>query len=115
MCGVDSMMSVRQAVSPPVASHAVHRKSAVAPPAVDHLPLPRLQRKCACGGFCPHCQEQDKIQTQIQTNLSVSMPGDPDELEADRVADQVMRMPASGAAPFTSASIPAAPNSPASA
>src|SRR5260370_3795008 len=103
MSEVDAMIGVRHAVSPPVPSHATHRKSAPAPPAVYHLPLPRLQRKCACGGFCPHCQEQDKIQTQIQTKLSITLPGDPDELEADRVADQVMRMPASGAAPLSSA------------
>jgi hypothetical protein len=36
----------------------------------------------------------------IQAKLAISQPGDPDELEADRVADQVMRMPEpSGAVP----------------
>ena len=29
----------------------------------------------------------------IQAQLTVSQPGDPDEREADHVADQVMRMP----------------------
>lgn len=47
----------------------------------------RIQPKCACGGSCPRCQ---------QANLKMSHPGDKYEQEADRVADQVMRMPASG-------------------
>lgn len=34
----------------------------------------------------------------IQAKLTVSQPGDPYEQEADRVADEVMRMPAPGAA-----------------
>jgi outer membrane protein OmpA-like peptidoglycan-associated protein len=34
----------------------------------------------------------------IQAKLTVNQPGDPFEEEADRVADQVMRMPAAGAA-----------------
>jgi hypothetical protein len=48
-----------------------------------------LQRKCACGEGCPHCQEE----LGIQTKLKISEPGDRYEQEADRVADQVMRMP----------------------
>jgi len=50
-----------------------------------------LQRKaiCACGGGCPACQSKPAIQTK----LSISEPGDIYEQEADRVADQVMRMP----------------------
>lgn len=31
----------------------------------------------------------------VQPQLAISQPGDPDELEADRVADQVLRMPGS--------------------
>ena len=34
-----------------------------------------------------------KAPTQLQTKLAVNTPGDPFEQEADRVADQVMRMP----------------------
>lgn len=41
---------------------------------------------CACGGGCPSCQANN-------TGLKVSDPGDAAEIEADRVADQVMRMP----------------------
>lgn len=43
----------------------------------------RIQPKCACGGGCPRCQ---------QANLKISQPGDRYEQEADRLADQVMRM-----------------------
>ena len=35
----------------------------------------------------------------IQPKLTISQPGDPYEKEADRVADQVMRMPTGGSAP----------------
>ncbi|MCY7272245.1 MAG: DUF4157 domain-containing protein [Phormidesmis sp. CAN_BIN44] len=49
---------------------------------------PILQRQCACGGGCPRCQE-----SLLQTKLHISEPGDAYEQEADRVADQVMRMP----------------------
>ena len=41
---------------------------------------------CACGGGCPHCNA-------IQTKLKIGAPNDRYEQEADRVADQVMRMP----------------------
>lgn len=37
-----------------------------------------------------------QLATRVQTKLSVSAPGDPSEREADRVADQVIRMPAPG-------------------
>jgi hypothetical protein len=53
-----------------------------------------LQRKanCACGGGCPSCADETHART-MQTKLPVSTPGDQYEREADRVADQVMRMP----------------------
>ncbi|MBG1270885.1 eCIS core domain-containing protein [Nostoc sp. WHI] len=56
-----------------------------------------LQRKCACGntagssGSCAECQS--KREGILQTKLRVSEPGDRYEQEADRVADEVMRMP----------------------
>jgi hypothetical protein len=40
---------------------------------------------CPCGGGCPRCN--------IQAKLKVSQPGDIYEQEADKIADQVMRMP----------------------
>src|SRR3989442_670856 len=56
-----------------------------------------LQRKsnCACGGGCPSCFDGEHT-TNIQTKLQVSAPGDQHEQEADRMAEQVMRMPATG-------------------
>lgn len=56
---------------------------------IDH---PVIQRKCACGGGCPTCQEGSPH--PIQTKLSVNAPGDQYEQEADRVADQVLVKPA---------------------
>jgi outer membrane protein OmpA-like peptidoglycan-associated protein len=73
------------------------------PPVPVSPPIPQIasfyssviQRKagCACGGDCPSCAEDDRAR-KIQTKLQVSAPGDQFEQEADRVADQVMRMPA---------------------
>jgi hypothetical protein len=51
--------------------------------------MPLLQRQCACGGGCPCCQDE----LGIQTKLKISEPGDKYEQEADRIADEVMRMP----------------------
>jgi hypothetical protein len=39
---------------------------------------------CACGGGCSACQ--------AKSNLNVSQPNDPAEIEADQIADKVMRM-----------------------
>ncbi|NHN79641.1 DUF4157 domain-containing protein [Azotobacter chroococcum] len=57
-----------------------------------------LQRKCACGksttsltGECAECASK----TRLQTKLTVGASNDPLELEADRVADQVMAAPTS--------------------
>jgi len=45
-----------------------------------------LQRKdaCACGGGCPRCEAASSL-------LQVSSPQDASELEADRIADSIMR------------------------
>jgi hypothetical protein len=47
-----------------------------------------LQRKpiCPCDGGCPRCA------SVIQTKLTIGQPNDKYEQEADRVADEVMRM-----------------------
>lgn len=71
---------------------------------VTASPLSRggiLQRKCACGNTagssetCAECQEKSgmALSGTIQTKLTINQPGDRYEQEADRVADQVMRMP----------------------
>lgn len=47
--------------------------------------------QCACGGGCPRCAEES-THPRLQTKLSISTPGDVHEQEADRMANQVMRM-----------------------
>jgi hypothetical protein len=52
---------------------------------------------CVCGGGCPNCQAKS-------SDLKVSDPSDAAEIEADRIADTVMRMPAGNPAPAESGS-----------
>ncbi|MBK6714951.1 MAG: DUF4157 domain-containing protein [Burkholderiales bacterium] len=58
-----------------------------------------LQRKCACGGptglsgTCEECADKKLLGQPLQAKLVVGSPDDPLEQEADRVADQVLRMP----------------------
>ena len=47
----------------------------------------RRQPACACGGGCPRCSGI------IQPKLTIARPYDRYEQEADRVADQILRMP----------------------
>lgn len=52
-----------------------------------------IQRKsgCSCGGGCPSCKDElDDL--HVQTKLEISAPGDQFEQEADRMAEQVMRI-----------------------
>jgi len=58
---------------------------------VSHAANPLwLQRKaCNCGGSCPRCQSE----ARLQPKLKISEPGDRYEQEADRIADQVMQIP----------------------
>lgn len=64
-----------------------------------------LQRACACGGSsglsgtCEECEKKKLIGMSAQAKLRINEPGDEYEQEADRVAEQVMRMPIDGAAP----------------
>ena len=67
----------------------------ISPPAFSapkNAPLVQTKSGCACGGGCPACQEE-KDRPQLQTKLGISTPGDQHEQEADRVADQILRMP----------------------
>ncbi|HVZ39353.1 MAG TPA: DUF4157 domain-containing protein [Candidatus Kapabacteria bacterium] len=50
-------------------------------------PALQLRRACACGGGCPACRAQ-------AAGLDVSQPGDPAELDADRIAGLVLGIPA---------------------
>jgi outer membrane protein OmpA-like peptidoglycan-associated protein len=54
-----------------------------------------VQRACGCGGA--GVEDESIGRSAMQPSLTVSTPDDPFEIEADRVADQVMRMPASAA------------------
>lgn len=58
--------------------------------AIDHQVIQR-KSACACGGGCPRCASESH-HPSVQTKLTVSTPGDQYEQEADRVADQVVRM-----------------------
>lgn len=74
--------------------HALYFRRAPTPKALSPVPATAdliLQRKsaCACGGGCPRCREQHAIQPK----LTISMPGDRYEQEADQVAEQIMQMP----------------------
>src|SRR6266550_6680573 len=62
------------------------------------IPPGILQRKCACGGSpgltgeCSGCQTKRLLGKPLQGKLRINEPGDVYEQEADRVAEQVMRM-----------------------
>lgn len=64
-----------------------------------------LQRQCACGGSsgltgsCAECGKKKLIGQPLQTQLRVNEPGDEYEQEAERVAEQVMRMAESDVSP----------------
>ena len=66
------------------------RRAGEAPPSpLQQARFGMLQRKCACGGGCPRCRGG----TPVQTKLAIGDPGDAFERDADRIADEVMRMP----------------------
>jgi Domain of unknown function (DUF4157) len=84
------------ATKPSATETVAARKAATAMPETSNRSFstlstysPVLQRQCACGGGCPSCKDE----LGIQTKLKISEPGDMYEQEADRVADEVMRMP----------------------
>src|SRR5262249_12196450 len=68
-----------------------------------HRPIRRqtpapIQRpaSCACGGTCPRCRgraRQPAARLAGGRTLTISEPGDTFEQEADRIADEVMRLP----------------------
>lgn len=55
--------------------------------------LPLIQRAWAPGGSCASCRYGEDGQEQLQPKLVVGAPDDVYEQEADRVAEQIMRMP----------------------
>jgi hypothetical protein len=56
-----------------------------------------MRSACACGGTCPRCAAE--AAAKLPPKLTVKQPGDAFEQEADRVADQVMRMPGADGPP----------------
>ncbi|MCP4401362.1 MAG: hypothetical protein GY801_29190 [bacterium] len=54
------------------------------------VPVIQQQAICPCGGGCPRCTRV------IQPKLPIGQPDDKYEREADRVAEQVMRIPEPG-------------------
>ncbi len=60
-----------------------------APPLSSSAPMIQRKASCACGGGCPACQSS----LPLQAKLKIGQPNNMYEQEADRVADQVMRMP----------------------
>lgn len=78
------------------AAASLESQTAKAPPSNSQSAL--LQRKCACGGsggltgFCAECEKKKLLRKPLQTKLRINEPGDEYEQEADRVAEQVMRM-----------------------
>lgn len=63
-------------------------------PAISSFPTDKIFRKvsCPCGGGCPACQ--------AKSSLNISQPTDLAEIEADQIADKVMRMPIKEARPI---------------
>lgn len=58
------------------------------PPVAESCPLTTGPRACPFGGACHTCP------ARVQAKLAISQPGDVYEQQADRVAEQAMRMPA---------------------
>lgn len=76
------------------------KAEAVSAPAAGYSSVPMvdvaMSRKaiCPCGGGCPACQAKSRI--------NISQPNDPAEIEADQIADKVMRIPVGDIQPVAS-------------
>ena len=68
-------------------SISVQATSAQAGPAMESCSLRSGPTRCPFGGACHTCLPR------LQTKLIINQPGDEFELEADRVAEQVLQMP----------------------
>ena len=93
-------MGVLDAKRPSIAFPSRRRGAAPSPrrrPPSWHPTDPLVLRRkpgCACGGGCPHCRAEHELEDTLQPKLRIGAPDDRYEREADRVADEVMRMPA---------------------
>ncbi len=79
------------AIAPPVVGNQALIRTHPGAPPLRPSRAPMLQRQCACGGTCTSCKDET---TKLRTKLVINEPGDEFEQEADRVADQIMQMPA---------------------
>lgn len=66
------------------------RNTTVVPAVLNDTQVINRKAGCTCGGGCPKCQAN---KSGIQSRLTIGALNDKYEQEADRVADQVMRMP----------------------
>ena len=90
------MLSLKRAESNPVRKSAHPQYAPTTKAVIQETPsqiglgpdVVQRQEACTCGGGCPRC-------IGVQAKLKVNSPGDRYEQEADRIADQVMRMPES--------------------
>jgi Domain of unknown function (DUF4157) len=76
----------RSVVHPSPGLH--HRTATARRPALQQKSIPGAAA-CACGGECPRCRRE----AEQHFGLTIGTPGDRFEREADRIADEVMRMP----------------------
>jgi hypothetical protein len=85
-------MSGRTSAKPNQGAQKKEKKQTTVVP-FDAVPLQSgndvIHRKapCACGGGCPACKAKS-------SDVKISEPSDPAEIEADHIAEKVMRMPA---------------------
>lgn len=72
---------------PPARSGHIH--------ALHHTPIIQRTTACPCGGGCPDCVAVEaRHAAPLQAKLRIGASNDKYEQEADRIADQVVRMPA---------------------
>ncbi len=80
---------------------ATQQQTTFKPPQVfPAMRMNRLQRQCACGGHTAaggECAACVRKKTMLQRKLTMGASHDPLEWEADRIADQVLAMPAPAA------------------
>ncbi len=95
----------------------VREQQSILSPALSFRPAQNgfIQRKCTCGnktiggGECTECA---KKKNRLQRKLAIGASNDPFEREADRVADQVIAMPASSTINLTAKIIQRTTNHP---
>ncbi len=93
----DPDSSRRPPSSSQASDHLMRRNSTAGAIALGAGPrAAAIQRACGCLGG-PSLEENAMGRAAAQPSLTVSSPGDPSELEAERAADQVMRMTEEGA------------------